>query len=185
MTKSELRKIYKSKRKELSSQEVNETSLRILENLKSMSIWENSTFHIFLPILNQNEINTLPIIDYLFGHKKQVIVPNVENDRMLSCLIDENTEFESGKFNVPEPKYFQLFDPQKIDVIFMPMMICDKKGNRIGYGGGYYDRFLKDCRNDTVKIGLNFFEPIEEIQDVFELDVPLDYCVTGDEVVSF
>ncbi|SMC70504.1 5-formyltetrahydrofolate cyclo-ligase [Moheibacter sediminis] len=185
MTKSELRTLYKSKRKELSSEEVNVISLRILENLQSMQIWGNSSFHVFIPISNQKEINTLPIIDYLFHLEKQVSVPKVEEDRMLSCLINENTEFESGKFNVPEPKSFQLIDSKQIDVIFMPMLICDQNGNRIGYGGGYYDQFLKDCRKDIIKIGLNFFAPIPKIENIFESDVPLDYCVTGEEIVSF
>lgn len=185
MTKSELRSIYRNKRKELSSEEVNDISFRILDNLKSMKIWENSTFHVFIPILNQNEINTLPVIEYLFQQKKQVIVPKIDGDQMLSCLIDNNTEFETGKFSVPEPKYFQLINPKLIDVIFMPMMICDKKGNRVGYGGGYYDRFLMECKNDITKIGLNFFEPVDEIPEVYETDMPLDYCVTGTGIVSF
>lgn len=185
MIKSELRNIYKSKRKELSSEKVNEISLQILEHLKSMQIWENSYFHTFIPILNQEEINTLPIIDYLFQLNKNVIVPKIEKEKMLSCLIDSETEFESGKFNVPEPKTFQVIDSKQIDVIFIPMLICDQQGNRIGYGGGYYDRFLKECRKDIIKIGLNFFEPIEAIEEVFESDIPLDYCVTGAEIVSF
>lgn len=185
MTKSELRTFYKSKRNELSSEKVNEISLQILEHLKSMPIWENSYFHTFVPILNQNEIKTLPIIDYLFQLNKNVIVPKIEGEKMLNCLIDAETEFESGKFNVPEPKTFQIIDSKQIDVVFVPMLICDQKGNRIGYGGGYYDRFLQECRNDIIKIGLNFFEPIDEIEEVFESDVPLNYCVTGAGIVSF
>lgn len=185
MNKSELRAIYKSKRKELSSEKANEISLQILKYLQSMEIWENSNFHIFIPILNQNEINTLPIINHLFQLEKNVIVPKVEGDKMLSCLIDRNTAFESGKFNVPEPKNFQLFDSKEVDVVFMPMMICDKLGNRIGYGGGFYDRFLSECKKDVIKIGLNFFEPIDKIEDLFESDIPLDYCVTGTGIVSF
>jgi len=185
MTKSQLRIIYKSKRKEFSPEEVNQISSRILENLKLMNIWENRAFHIFMPILNHNEINTLPIMDHLFEQKKQVIVPKVDGPNMLSCLIDRETVFESGKFRVPEPKHFRLFDPEMIDVIFMPMLICDRSGNRIGYGGGYYDRFLLDCKKDVLKIGLNFFEPVDEIPEVFESDIPLDYCLTGNSIVSF
>lgn len=185
MTKSELRNIYKSKRKALSSEEVDKISLQILENLKSMKIWENSTFHVFISISNNNEINTLPIIDYLFELNKKVIVPKIEGEKMLSCQIDSETKFQLGKFNVPEPKSFQVIESKQIDVIFMPMLICDKKGNRIGYGGGYYDRFLQECRKDVIKIGLNFFEPIDEIEEVFESDVHLNYCVTGEGIVSF
>lgn len=185
MTKSELRIIYKSKRKEFSTEEVNQISFQILDNLKSMEIWENSVFHIFMPILNHNEINTLPILNYLFELEKQVAVPKVEGEKMLGCLIEKKTEFVSGKFNVPEPQFFQLIDAKEVDVIFIPMLICDKKGNRVGYGGGYYDRFLKECKDNVLKIGLNLFEPIDKIEDVYESDISLDYCVTGDEIVSF
>lgn len=185
MTKSELRAIYKSKRKQLSTEEVNQISLQIFENLKSMKIWNNSTFHIFIPILNQKEINTLPLVQHLFELRKNVVVPKIENDKMISCLIDPNTEFQSGKFNVPEPQEFQIIESKEIEVVFMPMIICDKMGNRVGYGGGYYDRFLKECRIDVIKIGLNFFGPIDKIEDVFESDIALDYCATRDEIVSF
>jgi len=185
MTKPELRTLYKSKRNELSPEMVDEISLQILNNLKLMNIWGNLNFHLFMSIHNHKEINTLPILNYLFAQKKQVIVPKVENDRMLNCLIHSNVEFETGKFHVPEPKSFQLIDSKEIDVVFVPMLICDKSGNRIGYGGGFYDRFLKECRENIIKIGLNFFEPIDEIEDVFETDIPLDYCVTGEEIVSF
>jgi len=150
-----------------------------------MPAWHYSNFHIFVPIAHQNEINTFPIIDQLFQLNKNVIVPKIEYNEMLNCLIDENVEWATGKFDVPEPLNYQLIDSQKIDVVFLPMLICDKSGNRIGYGGGFYDRFLQGCRQDVVKIGLNFFSPVNEIPDVFESDVPLDYCVTGDEIVSF
>jgi|SRR5690606_1476814 len=185
MTKSELRSLYKLKRKVLSSEKAHAISLGILSNLKTMDIWKYSTFHIFIPILNQNEINTLPILEHLFELNKKVIVPKISGDQMLNCLIDEHTEFETGKFNVPEPETFQLVDAKLIEVVFLPMMICDRKGNRIGYGGGFYDLFLNRCKKDVVKIGLNFFEPIDRIDDVFESDVPLNYCVTGEGIVSF
>ena len=73
----------------------------------------------------------------------------------------------------------------KIEVVFVPLLAFDKKGNRVGYGKGFYDRFLSECNPETIKIGLSFFEPEELIEDVFENDVKLDYCVTPDEVYQF
>lgn len=185
MTKSELREIYKAKRQEFSPSKAQDISLQILENLKEMQIWNCSTFHVFVPILHHNEVNTLPLIKHLFESEKRVIVPKTENNRMLCCEIGADVEFESGRFNVPEPKKFQIINPKEIDVVLMPMLICDQNGNRVGYGGGFYDRFLKDCKKNVIKIGLNFFTPVDEIFDVFESDIPIDYCVTGDEIVSF
>lgn len=185
MTKSELRTFYKSKRKEFSVMQVNRISTEILDNLKSMDIWGKSNFHVFMSIPNQNEINTLPILDFLFESEKKVIVPKIENGNMLSCLIEKNTKFFPGKFNVPEPEFFETFNPKSIEVIFMPMIICDMTGNRVGYGGGYYDKFLMQCKSDVIKIGLNFFQPVDRIWDMFETDIPLDHCVTGTGIVSF
>jgi len=185
MLKSESREIYKAKRSLLLNTEIESKSLSILENLKKMTIWENSVFHIFVPIKNNQEVNTFLIIDYLFYLNKKIIVPKVEGNQMLNCQINPEVEWTKGKFNVPEPEDFQLIDSKEIDIVFLPMLICDKSGNRVGYGGGFYDRFLKSCRQNVIKIGLNFFTPIDKIEGVFPSDVPLDYCVTGDEIVSF
>ncbi|MGB6084092.1 5-formyltetrahydrofolate cyclo-ligase [Moheibacter sp.] len=185
MKKSELRSLYKSKRNQLSEVEIQECSLKILENLKKMPIWEKSVFHIFVPIVQNYEINTFPIIESLLNHDKIVLVPKVVGKKMISCRIEKGTEWTTGKFGVPEPTDCIEFDNSQIEVILQPMLICDRLGNRIGYGGGYYDRFLSEFQVQPLKIGLNFFPPIPKIQEVEPTDIPLDYCVTGDEIVSF
>lgn len=185
MTKSELRTLYTSKRKGLSSEEINEISLQILENLKTLDIWEKSVFHVFVPIAKNHEINTFYLVDYLFAQQKTVIVPKVEGLEMLNSKISPDVNWTTGKFGVPEPLEYELIDSERIEVVFLPMLICDKKGNRVGYGGGYYDRFLANLNPNVLKIGLNFFSPISEIKDVESFDIPLDYCVTGKEIVSF
>lgn len=185
MTKSELRKIYTSQRKELSSEQVGEISLQILKNLITMDIWENSVFHVFVPITKNHEINTFLLIDYLFTQQKTVVVPKVQGLEMLSCKIAPDVNWITGKFGVSEPVEYEIIDPERIKVVFVPMLICDKKGNRVGYGGGYYDRFLKKLSPEVLKIGLNFFSPISEIKEVEIFDIALDYCVTGEEIVSF
>lgn len=73
----------------------------------------------------------------------------------------------------------------KIDVVFVPLLAYDNKGNRVGYGKGFYDHFLSECREDVVKIGLSFFEPEEAIEDVSATDIRLDYCVTPMTVYNF
>jgi 5-formyltetrahydrofolate cyclo-ligase len=72
-----------------------------------------------------------------------------------------------------------------IDVVFVPLLAYDKQGNRVGYGKGFYDKFLSLCKPEVVKIGLSFFEPEDLIDDVFENDVKLDYCVTSERVICF
>lgn len=185
MTKSKLRTIYKQKRSELSSTEIELLSLRILENLKKMDIWSHSVFHCFLPISSQNEINTFPLLDYLFELNKRVVVPKVDGLNLINCEIKKEVNFLTGKFNILEPVEFQIIQNQEIEMVFLPMLISDKLGNRVGYGGGFYDRWLHQFEKKPIKIGLNFFSPIDRISDVEELDIPLDYGVTSDEIVSF
>ena len=75
--------------------------------------------------------------------------------------------------------------PSKIDVVFVPLLAFDKNGHRIGYGKGYYDKFLSSCKPDIIKIGLSFYEAEEAFQDVYPSDIPLDYCVTPKKVYRF
>ena len=72
-----------------------------------------------------------------------------------------------------------------IDVVFVPLLAYDKQGNRVGYGKGFYDKFLSECKSNVVKIGLSFFDPEEFIEDVFENDVKLNICITSLEVYNF
>jgi len=185
MKKPELRKIYKAKRFQLNSTEIQQLSLKILENLKQMDIWDFSVYHIFLPITQNHEVNTFPIMDELFLQNKRILVPKVNGLELINSEIQKDTEFEVGKFNTLEPKSFQSIQNQEIEVVFIPMMVCDKIGNRVGYGGGFYDRWLNQFEKMPVKIGLNFFPPVDSIQDTEEWDVRLDYSVTPDEIVSF
>ena len=185
MTKSKLRQIYKQKRSEFSSAEIDNLSAGILENLKQLPIWDFSVFHCFLPIQSQNEINTFPLIEHLFTNKKRVAVPKIDNLNLINCEIQKEVEFNAGKFNTLEPKTFKIIENQEIDVVLLPMLICDKSGNRVGYGGGFYDRWLSEFENPPVKIGLNFFSPVNKIEGFWANDAKLDYCVTPFGIVSF
>ena len=73
----------------------------------------------------------------------------------------------------------------KIEVVFIPLLAFDKQGNRVGYGKGFYDKFLAECNPNTIKIGLSFFEPEELISDVNTKDIQLYYCVTPNRTIKF
>jgi len=62
--------------------------------------------------------------------------------------------------------------------VFVPLVVFDRKGNRAGYGKGYYDRFLMTCRPDCLKIGFSYFEPVELLEDKNQYDIPLNMCIT-------
>lgn len=187
MNKTELRQKYKAFRNSLSENEVEEMSLAIANKILILPIWENSYFHIFLPITEHKEVNTEFILHLLSGKDKEIIVSKAdfETRNMTHFLLTDNTKIKKNNYNIPEPVDGIEVPSPKIDVVFVPLLAYDKKGHRVGYGKGFYDKFLSQCKPDVIKIGLSFFEPEEIIADIFEGDVQLNYCVTPNKVHSF
>ncbi|MFC4723099.1 5-formyltetrahydrofolate cyclo-ligase [Geojedonia litorea] len=187
MTKLELRNLYKSKRNTLSEKDAEDLSLKIANQLLSLTIWEGDFYHIFLSIIEQKEINTEYILNILSGKDKNIVVPKIDpkTDTLKSYLLTDNTTIKKNKLNIPQPIDGIEIASNTIDVVFVPLLAFDENGHRVGYGKGYYDRFLSQCKPDTLKIGLSFFYPEKPIDDVHEADVKLDYCVTPNSIYTF
>ncbi len=187
MTKKELRIKYKALRSELSEADLDQMSLAIANKVLTLEIWEKTYFHIFLPIIEQKEANTEFILHLLSGKDKEIVVSKCvfETCHLVHFLLTDNTKIKKNEYNIPEPLNGLEVTTSKIDVVFVPLLAFDKSGHRVGYGKGFYDKFLTECKPETIKIGLSFFEAEEIIEDVFENDVKLDYCVTPNEVYEF
>lgn len=187
MTKNELRKKYKALRNELSLNEVEDFSLSIANQVLKLPIWEASFFHIFLSIEEQKEVNTDYILNILSGKDKNILVSksDFKTGEMTHFLLTDNTKIKKNIYNIPEPIDGIEIANDKVDVVFIPLLAFDKTGNRVGYGKGFYDRFLAKCKPETLKIGLSFFEAETGITDVFEGDIKLDFCVTPERVFEF
>lgn len=187
MLKKELRTKYKALRNHLSEDDLEEMSLAIANKVLALPIWEKTYFHIFLPIAEQKEVNTEYILHLLSGKDKEIIISksDFETREMIHFLLTDNTKIKKNEYNIPEPVDGLEVPTKKIDVVFVPLLAFDKAGHRAGYGKGFYDKFLKDCKPEIIKIGLSFFEAEELIEDVFENDVKLDYCVTPNRVYEF
>jgi 5-formyltetrahydrofolate cyclo-ligase len=187
MLKKALRIHYKTLRKQLSENQLEEMSLAVANNVLRLPIWEKTYFHIFLPIEAHNEVNTEFILHLLSGKDKEIVISksDFETRNMTHFLLTDNTKIKKNEYNIPEPVDGIEVPSKKIEVVFIPLLAYDKLGNRVGYGKGFYDKFLSECQPETIKIGLSFFEPEEQITDVFETDVKLDYCVTPNAVFKF
>ena len=187
MLKKELRPIYKALRKELSEIEIEEKSLAIANALLLLPIWDKTYFHIFLPIIEHKEVDTEFILHLLSGKDKEILISksDFESRNMTHYLLTDNTRIKKNEYNIPEPVDGIEVPSKKIDVVFVPLLAFDKKGNRVGYGKGFYDKFLSECKPEVIKIGLSFFEAEELISDVFDSDVKLDYCVTSNKIYEF
>lgn len=180
MTKTELRKKYKALRRSLSENDIEELSLSLANQVLKLPIWDHSFYHIFLTIAEQKEINTDYILNVLSGKDKNILISKSDFDSgdMTHFLLTDNTAIKKNHYNIPEPIDGIEIANEKIDVVFIPLLAFDNKGNRVGYGKGFYDRFLAKCRPETVKIGLSFFEAEENIEDTYHGDVSLNFCVT-------
>lgn len=187
MNKKELRSKYKALRQSLSENDIEEMSLAIANKLIHLPIWEKNYFHIFLPIVEQKEINTESILHLLAGKDKEIIVSksNFDTRKMTHFLLTDNTRIKKNEYNIPEPVDGIEVPSNKIEVVFVPLLAFDKNGHRVGYGKGFYDQFLSECKEDVLKIGLSVFEAEEEIAGVFASDVRLDMCITPDEIYFF
>ena len=185
MTKSEFRTKYKSLRSQLSLDEVEELSLKIANKALELPIWDATYYHIFLPILDSNEVNTELLLHILQGKDKSVLVPkaNFETGELTHILLQENTSLSTVNYGIPEPKSGIEIPVAQIDIVFVPLLAFDKQGNRIGYGKGFYDRFLANCKPDTIFVGLSFFEAEEKISNE-AIDVTLHFCVTPQNFYS-
>ena len=187
MTKPELRKKYKSLRKALSFDDIEDYSLTIANQLLTLDIWNKSFYHIFLTIEEQKEVNTEYILNILAGKDKNIVISksNFEDFSMTHYLLTDSTTIKKNSYNIPEPTDGISISSEQIEVVFVPLLAFDNTGNRVGYGKGFYDRFLKQCNPETIKIGLSFFEAETENFETFDSDVRLDYCVTPSEVIRF
>ena len=189
MTKAELRKIYKEKRKLLSNSEVEKFTDCILINFQKIQLPFVSCVHTYMASEKLGEPGTSSITRYLQFKNPglKVLVPKIDiaSGTMQHFHFDDDVEFESNVFGISEPASGKIFSPAEIELALIPLLAYDLRGFRVGYGKGYYDRFLAECRKDIIKIGLSFFEPEELIDDINQFDIPLNYCITPDKLFEF
>lgn len=190
MDKQALRAYYLSKRSTVDDS----TLARMNEEIKNQFLLffhqlQVKIVHTFLPIAHKKEIDTRAIVEALKlkfpGLKVVVSKSDMKRREMISYLWEETTLLEINKWGIPEPVDGQLMDDLRIDLVLVPMLAFDTSGHRVGYGMGFYDRFLKKCRKDIIKVGLCLEPPVTVIPDTHPLDVTLDYCVTPERVYVF
>lgn len=203
MTKSELRRVFLTKRLKLREGVAEAVSHQMRKPLmhllccdvtrfdKPKEFGKSACIHTFLPIEKKREVNTWEFVLYAWQTQKKVkIVSSVTNPAtgtLAHYQIRPTTAFSKNRWGVPEPveKKRDYVTSQQIDVVLIPLLAFDKQGHRVGYGGGYYDRFLAECRSDCLKIGLSLFEPVAQIDGIELTDVRLDACVTPDQTYFF
>ncbi|MFC7356308.1 5-formyltetrahydrofolate cyclo-ligase [Jejudonia soesokkakensis] len=186
MDKKTLRKKYFALRKQVSNSAIEEMSLEIANKSLELPIWGKTNYHIYLPISEKKEVNTEYLLHILQGKDKSVVISkaNFETMKMTHFLLQENTVLETSAYGITEPKDGFEVSPSQIEVVFVPLLAYDTFGNRVGYGKGFYDRFLAECETTTQFVGLSFFPPEEKILHE-NIDIPLNYCITPEKIFMF
>ena len=190
MTKAELRKLYLQKRRSIPAVNVlylNEhIAWKFFENVDLTHV---KSFHTYIRIEKFSEVDTSMIYDPLRRSfpKVKTFAPRVDvaTGKVDDVAFDTETELYMNEWGILEPVTGEIVDASEIDLALVPLVAFDRVGHRVGYGKGFYDRFLVRCRPDCLKVGLSFFPPVERIDDIDEHDVRLDLCVTPDEVFDF
>lgn len=188
MTKQEVRDAYIAKRRALSPRELEEISEAICHMVFSKYQLEGKKISLFLPIERNKEINTYKIWEKALAFGAQVAVPkaNFKTNEMKQVLFESEDQLEISSFGIPEPKKGRVIAAEHFDFVFVPLLAVDKSGNRVGYGKGFYDRFLKKCSPRCLFIGLNHFDELtEKIEGIDFHDIKLDACITPNEIYRF
>lgn len=189
MTKSELRSYYKEQRTLLSEEAQEMRNQQLLIQFKKIHFQQLRRVLSFCAHPHQAEPDTRRLTAYLQEqyHNLQIAYPVMQTTpgSMEAVYPASQTDFRIGTWGIPEPASGEIFQPDTLDLVLVPMLIGDKKGNRVGYGGGYYDRFLQRAKPDLLKVGLCFFEPVESISDTAQFDVPLSCCITPQGLYEF
>ncbi|MFM7021449.1 MAG: 5-formyltetrahydrofolate cyclo-ligase [Flavobacteriales bacterium] len=190
MKKLDARIEYRDKRNMLTPERVEQYSRQIFDLFfKEFDVTEFSCIHYFKTISKLKEVNTKYFEDVMyekFPHiKTATSISDINSTLLTHHLINKDTIFKENLLRIPEPVNGKKISEKEIDLVFVPLFVFDRAGHRVGYGKGYYDRFLRELTDQCVKIGVNFFPPIDTIEDWDGFDVALDYCITPEKVYRF
>jgi 5-formyltetrahydrofolate cyclo-ligase len=188
MTKEEARKVFLQKRLALSDDVYHPLNLQLYHLFFSqIDLSFVRCIHIFLSMTEKREPDTWSIIDRIrreFPHVR-ISVPKVGDDHLENFYFEGLHQLKKNRWGIWEPEQGVPTPTDKIDLVLVPLLAFDNTGHRVGYGKGYYDRFLKDCRATTQRIGVSFFEPLEKLTQVNEFDIRLTHCLTPTGIRKF
>lgn len=189
MIKKEIRNIYKEKRAALSDSQMDKFNDLILVHFQQIPLSNLQCVHSYIASEKLREPDTSLILRFLEFRFPGIRIAaprvDVQTLRMHHYHLKNYDGLETNIYGIEEPAAGDMIHPQDIDLVLIPMLGFDERGYRVGYGKGYYDRFLTECRPDAVFVGLSFFDPVIEIRDTDEHDIPLHFCCTPHKLYSW
>ena len=183
MNKDELRRINKEKRRSLLKETVIEKSKKASEYFLDSDIYKKAkVIMLYYPL--GNETDTSYILKKALEDNKTVAYPitDVKTNELTAVIADKKTNFSKGGYSVFEPDSKRIVDKKLIDVIIVPGIAFDKRGYRVGFGKGCYDRFLENAY--AIKVGFCYAFQIADSISADEYDVGMDYLICENGLVS-
>ena len=193
MKKSEIRVKALAERKSWTQEKFERKNSELLNQIIAFMqpLPRNLMLMSFQSMEHTREVTTSPIHSLLVNEPyfHQLIFPKVEKNtsQLIPYLTDKKSKFEKSEWGILEPMAASAvqLNPKDVDIIFIPLLAVDKRGHRVGYGKGFYDRFLASTKPDVIKIGLGLDEPIEPIEDINPFDITLDFAITPKSIYRF
>ena len=178
LEKANLRKVFLERRDSTSYDLIKLSSQKIHNKLKQLEVFRKAKrIACYYPI--GSEVMTQDIMQELLGDGKEICLPKVVGDMLNFRKIEGLNDLEKGNFGIMEPKE-KCPIVENIDVVLVPTVGITKNGTRLGYGYGYYDRFLSSSNAKT--ISLTYSKQIIKSIPSSENDIKIDWVVTEDEV---
>ncbi|MDU0369796.1 5-formyltetrahydrofolate cyclo-ligase [Hymenobacter endophyticus] len=188
--KADLRRAALARRRALPEAEVTQRSTALWQQLwAEFPVAQWQWLHLFLPIPRQHEPDTWPLIRQLWAQQPhlQLAVPVVQPDgrTLRHYHLTPETQLVKNRWEIDEPVGATEVAPPQLDAVLIPLLAFDETGHRVGYGKGFYDLFLAQCRPSARRIGVSLEPPVPRITDAWEGDVRLHACLTPERVWWF
>ena len=189
MSKNELRNNVIAIRNALSAQEIEQKSKTIIKKLFTLSEYQNANT-IMAYVDFRNEVPTSGIIQDALANGKKIAIPitDIKNKKLTPSLLhDFPGDLAPGAWGIlePRPECIRPIDPEEIDLVIIPGVAFDEAGNRLGYGGGFNDRFLLRTRRDVIVLALPFELQIQSHVYPDKHDIPVQLLVTEERLMDF
>ena len=189
MLKKDARKLFRDKRNALTETEKLKADDLLLIQFQTVDLPFLQAAFSYWPIEENNEPNTHLFTEFLRFRNPEIKLAYPVSDfatrTMTAIAVDIDTGFTKRELDIFEPDEGEPLLPEELDLVMIPLLAFDITGNRVGYGMGFYDKYLAGCREDCIKVGFSYFEPLDIISDCTEFDVPLNLCITPQNVYVF
>ena len=178
MDKKTLRTMIREKKRAMTEKQIEQASARLAQQLYRSPLYRQATtIYGYLPY-NQ-EVRTVPMLEQALAEGKRVAVPKVYGDEMRFLYIDDLSRVEKGYAGIPEPIDDEPVADDPTALVLMPGLAFDRAGHRIGYGGGFYDKFLSAEPGHPTLALCYGFQMLDELPTE-EFDIPVDCVLWAD-----